>query len=240
MIARLSVAPPFSPRVDPGLERLLAQVAARREVQERLDRRARQRDGVLAGEAALLGGGARRGAGEIGQPGEIALARAPAPGLLVGQHVLPELRCRGGQPLVDRRQPRPAPAASSRAPARTKSGVVASSTRACSASRPSDARAARRSASMRAKSAAVEVDRVAVARRAAARPRARPPRAHRWCRRRPARRTDWRRGRESDRRAPAPRWCCRRSAPPCWRRSHRSRRGCLPKRGRRPRGSDRA
>jgi len=49
----------------------LAQVAARREGQERLDRGARQGDDVAAGETALLGGLCGSGADEIGETAEI-------------------------------------------------------------------------------------------------------------------------------------------------------------------------
>ncbi len=58
----------------------------------------------LPGWPALLGGRARGGAGEIGQAGEIALLQNERVGLLVGQHVLPELSAEARQPLVDRRQ----------------------------------------------------------------------------------------------------------------------------------------
>ena len=88
---------------DPGAERLLAQIAARRELQERLDAGARQRDDVLAGHAALFGGGGRGLAQEIGQAGEIGLAvQLHRVGLLVGQHVLAERRAERRQPLDDR------------------------------------------------------------------------------------------------------------------------------------------
>ena len=56
-------------------------------------RRARQRDDVLAGEAAI-GRRLRRGGGQrVGQAGEIGLAvEDQHVGLLVGEHVLAELR----------------------------------------------------------------------------------------------------------------------------------------------------
>ena len=57
------------------------------------------------GCAALRGGGTRRGAGEIGQAGEVALLQHQRVGLLVGQHVLAELGAEARQPLVDGRQP---------------------------------------------------------------------------------------------------------------------------------------
>ena len=89
---------------DPGLEDFLAQVAARGELQETFARGTRQRDGVFAGSPALLRRGARGGAGKIRQAGEIALLQHEGVGLLVGQHVLPELGVEACQPLVDRRQ----------------------------------------------------------------------------------------------------------------------------------------
>ena len=87
---------------DPGTKDLLAQVAPRRELQERLDARARQRDDVLAREAALLGRRARRRAHEIGQTGELVLAvEHEGIALLVRQHVLAEAGAERGEPLVD-------------------------------------------------------------------------------------------------------------------------------------------
>ena len=91
---------------DPGAERLLAQIAARGELQERLDAGARERDDVLAGHAALGGGRARRRAHEIGQAGEVVLAlEHQRVVLLVGQHVLAEGRAERGQPLGDLGEP---------------------------------------------------------------------------------------------------------------------------------------
>ena len=48
---------------------------------------------------------ARNGAGEIGQAGEVALLQQEREGLLVGQHVLPELGAEAGQSLVDGGEP---------------------------------------------------------------------------------------------------------------------------------------
>ena len=88
----------------PGAKGGLAQIAPRRELQERLDARSRQRDGVLSGMAAL-GGRARRASDEeIRQAVEIVLAQQQEPGFLVRQHILAELRAEGRQPLVDRGQ----------------------------------------------------------------------------------------------------------------------------------------
>ena len=87
---------------DPGAERLLAQIAPRRELQERLDAGALQGDDVLALHAALVGRGGRRFAHEIGQAGEIGLAvELHRVGLLVGQHVLAERGAERRQPLDD-------------------------------------------------------------------------------------------------------------------------------------------
>ena len=59
----------------------------------------------LPAMAALLGRRARRRAREIRQAGEIALLEHQRIGLLVGQHVLPELGAEARQPLVDRGEP---------------------------------------------------------------------------------------------------------------------------------------
>ena len=91
---------------DPGAERLLAQIASRRELQERLDARACQGDDVLAGKAALLGRLARGGAQEIRQTGKIRLAvEHERIALLVGKHVLAERSAERRQPFGDRREP---------------------------------------------------------------------------------------------------------------------------------------
>ncbi len=86
----------------PGFEGGLAQVAAGGELEERLDRRARQRDDVLAREAQVVGGLCGGLADELGQAGEIGLAvEDEAVGLLLGEHVLGELGADGGEALVD-------------------------------------------------------------------------------------------------------------------------------------------
>ena len=59
---------------DPGAIGLFAQIAPRRELQERLDRGAAQRDHIFPGKAAILGRLARRRANEVGQSGKIVLA----------------------------------------------------------------------------------------------------------------------------------------------------------------------
>ena len=92
---------------DPGPERLLAQIASRRELQERLDARARQRDHVSLREPALLRGGARGVAHVIRQARQVRLAvEHQRIGLLVGQHVLAERGPERRQPLVDGGEPR--------------------------------------------------------------------------------------------------------------------------------------
>ena len=91
---------------DPGAEDFFAQIAPRRELQERLDARARQGDDVLARQAALLGGFARGRAHEIGQAGQVLLAvEHQRVALLVGEHVLAERGVEDGEPLVDRGEP---------------------------------------------------------------------------------------------------------------------------------------
>ena len=90
---------------DPGAERLFAQVAARGELQERLDARARQRDDVLAGHAALGRRRARRRAHEVRQAGEVLLAlERQRVVLLVGEHVLAEASSRAS-PAAARSRP---------------------------------------------------------------------------------------------------------------------------------------
>ena len=90
----------------PCLEGLLAEVAPRRELQEGLDARARQRDDVLAGNAAIGRRLRRRRAERLGQAGEIGLAvEDEHVGLLVGEHVLAEQCAERGEALVDRREP---------------------------------------------------------------------------------------------------------------------------------------
>ena len=59
----------------------------------------------MAWRAAFFGGGTRRGAGEVGQAGEVAFLQHQRVGFLVGQHVLAELGAEARQPLVDGRQP---------------------------------------------------------------------------------------------------------------------------------------
>ena len=60
--------------------------------------------------AALLGGPRRRGAQEVGQAGKVRLAvEHERVGLLVGEHVLAELRAEGREPLGDRGEARLAP-----------------------------------------------------------------------------------------------------------------------------------
>ena len=86
---------------DEGLEHLLAQVAAGRALQERLDRGARQRHHRLAGLAALFGGGLGGGDEAVGQAGAVVLAELQRPALLVGKQVVAEAGAEMGQPLVD-------------------------------------------------------------------------------------------------------------------------------------------
>jgi hypothetical protein len=87
---------------DPRAERLLAQIAALGEGEERHDQRARQRDDGVRLVAALPGGGARRDAHVLGQAPEIPLApERKAVARLVGQHVLAEPRRESGEALDD-------------------------------------------------------------------------------------------------------------------------------------------
>ena len=90
---------------DPGAERLLAEIAARRELQERLDAGALQGDDVLAGHAALVGRGLGRGADEIGQAVEVGLRDLHGVGLLVGQNVLAERGTKRSEPRDDLGEP---------------------------------------------------------------------------------------------------------------------------------------
>ncbi len=92
---------------DPGAERLLAQVAARGKLQERLDARPPERDQMLAGKPALLGVGAQRRAHEVGQAREVVLAlQHELPALLVGEHVLAERRAERREAFADLGEPR--------------------------------------------------------------------------------------------------------------------------------------
>ena len=86
----------------PGAEGLFAQVPPRGELQEGLDARTRQGDGVSADGPAL--GGEAGGAVhvEIRQAVEIARVDKQEPGLFVRQHVLPELCAEGREPLANR------------------------------------------------------------------------------------------------------------------------------------------
>ncbi len=80
---------------DPGAERFLPQVAARRKLQERLDARTPERDDMLALEPALLGVGAQRRTQEVRQPGEVSFGfEDERVTLLIRQHVLAEASCR--------------------------------------------------------------------------------------------------------------------------------------------------
>ena len=91
---------------EPCLEGALAQVAARRELQERLDRRAPERDDVLAGEPPLAGGLGGCPANAVGQAGKVRLAvEDKRERALVGKNVLAELSAEGGQPLADLGEP---------------------------------------------------------------------------------------------------------------------------------------
>ena len=84
-----------------GLEDLLAQVAARRALQERLHRGARQRYDRLAGHAPLFGVGLRRGDEGVGKAGAVVLAELHEPVLLVAQQMVAERGAELRQPLVD-------------------------------------------------------------------------------------------------------------------------------------------
>ena len=85
----------------PGAERGLAKIAARRELQERLDAGSRQGDRVLAGMAPV--GGDARGARdeEIGQTLKVGLVEQHEPVFFIRQHVLTELCPKRRQPLGD-------------------------------------------------------------------------------------------------------------------------------------------
>ena len=87
----------------PGVEHHAAEIAPRREGQERLDRGAGERNRIAADTALArrLGGG---GADEIRQALEITFAERQMPRLLVVQHVLDKERLQRGKPLDDRRQ----------------------------------------------------------------------------------------------------------------------------------------
>ncbi len=91
---------------NPGAEHLLAQVPARRELEERVGDRARGGHHVLAGHVALLAHGEGRRPHEIGQTRKIVLAiEHQRIVLLVRQHILAEARAERRQPLVDGGEP---------------------------------------------------------------------------------------------------------------------------------------
>ncbi len=92
----------------PGAKRLLAQVAALGELQERLDRRARQRDHILPlPQVAIARGAGRRLDQEIGQACDIRLPfQHEREAALVSEHVLREGGTEFGETLRDFRQPR--------------------------------------------------------------------------------------------------------------------------------------
>ena len=90
----------------PGAKGGLPQIAAGRELQERLDARPRQSDREVLGMAALGGDSRRAGAIEIRQALEILLVKQHEPRLFVGEHVLPELGGERREPLADRSQTR--------------------------------------------------------------------------------------------------------------------------------------
>ena len=91
---------------DPGVERLLAQIAPGGILQERLDAGARQRDGVLALVAALARRLRRGRPHRFGQTGKVRLAlQHQHERLLVGQQVLAEVRAEHGHARGNRRQP---------------------------------------------------------------------------------------------------------------------------------------
>ena len=70
-------------------------------LKECLDRGARQGDGVFAGLTTFFGGGTRRRAGKIRQPGKVALFKKHREGFLIGQHILAELRAEACETLID-------------------------------------------------------------------------------------------------------------------------------------------
>ena len=96
---------------------LLAQVAAGRERQERIDAGPRVDDDPFSCQLPLVGRGLRRRHERCREPREIGLAIEHGPGVLVGQHLCAEIREQRGQRLIDLRkarllrvvQPRPSP-----------------------------------------------------------------------------------------------------------------------------------
>ncbi len=91
-----------------GRESLLAQVAAARVAQERVDQRPAERDDVLARQAALrrrLGRGVAQGRRQACQV--LLAVEHEQEALLVAEDVLPEARAELGQPFGDGAEPRP-------------------------------------------------------------------------------------------------------------------------------------
>ena len=91
-MARLSLGPSFSPRATQARKHLFAQITPRRHLQERLDRRARQRDGIFACVAAFRRRRGGRSALPIRQAIEIGFVEDQSESILVREHVLRELR----------------------------------------------------------------------------------------------------------------------------------------------------
>ena len=90
----------------PGAKGGLAQIAAGRELQERLDARARERHREAFGMAALGGDLRRARAIEVRQALEVLLVKQHEPCFFVRKHILPELGGEPRQPLADGGQAR--------------------------------------------------------------------------------------------------------------------------------------
>jgi hypothetical protein len=90
----------------PGLVDGVAEIAACREGQERLDARAGQGEDIAAGKAALGRRARCRAADGGGQAVEIALVERELPGLLVMEHILAEEGVQRRQPRGERRHAR--------------------------------------------------------------------------------------------------------------------------------------
>ena len=106
MAALLSLALPLSPRAVKALNSLFAQVAARRTLQERLDRGARQRQHRLAAEPAFFRSGLGGGDKTVGQAFAILRRQLHRPVLLVAEQMVAEGGAELRQPLVDLGHPR--------------------------------------------------------------------------------------------------------------------------------------
>ena len=138
MIARLSVAPPFSPR---AIQALKAASRRSRRLENCRNGSIEERESVITrlpsmprSEAAFAAASTLR----LGKAGEIRVAfEHQRVGALVGEHVLPELRAEHREPLGDLREPLLLLRVERRRPGGRRRDAGARARALCSAERPS-------------------------------------------------------------------------------------------------------